>query len=370
MKILFTYEFNFKKYGFGGGQVIAINFMKSLADMGHSVSICCSGSDDGFLSNNLEYKIFFSNKNSKVFSSVQSALHAIKIIKKINPDLVCSFTGEAFAVSYYCNKNDINFCTYIASPKLPKFSFKNPIQSIKNIRYHLSHFFQYIGVLQSKKNYSISKYTYNQLIHNWGVNEETIENLGCGVSNNFLKNNTNSPNRLIDICSVGRIEYFQKPINIAAQALHKSEAWNKWVVIGSGSDEKKFKKLIKELGYFNKVEFLGSLENKEVQSILSNTKISLLLSNHESFFITAYEAIASNNILIVSDVAQIREDFSDFPTVFVLDNNSEKKIIELLDFISNNYYELFEKTRTAKDYIISNYSWNIISKKLIDPFLN
>ena len=65
-----------------------------------------------------------------------------------------------------------------------------------------------------------------------------------------------------------------------------------------------------------------------------------------------------------------KEDFSKFPTVFVLDNNSEKKIIELLDHILNNYYELYEKTGMAKEYIISKYSWNKISKKLIDPFLN
>lgn len=370
MKILFTYEFSFKKYGFGGGQVIALNFMNSLTRMGHSVSICCAGSDDGFFSKKSNYKFYFNNKKPNVFSSIQSAFHSIRIIKKIKPDLVCSFTGEAFAISYFCNKNDINFCTYIASPTLPYFSFKNPILSIKNIRYSLSHFFQYIGALQSKKNYSISEYTYKQLIDNWRVSEETIENLGCGVSDNFLKNNTNSPNRVIDICSVGRIEYFQKPINIAAKALYKSESWNKWVVIGSGSDEKKLKKLIRELGYYNKVEFFGSMENNEVQNILSNTKISLLLSNHESFFITAYEAIASNNILIVSDVAQIKEDFSEFPTVFILDNNSEKKIIELLDHILNNYYELYEKTGMAKEYIISKYSWNKISKKLIDPFLN
>ncbi len=369
MKILFTYEYTFHKFGFGGGQVIALNLMESLSKMGHNVSICCAGYDDSKYSKNKNYNFYFSGKYSKYFSSIQSSFHSLRIIKKIKPDLVCSLTGESFLISNYCKKKNINFCNYICAPTLPIFKLNNPLISLRNIRYNLTHFFQFLGVIQSEFNFSISNYTYNQLIKNWNINDKKVINIGCGVSNSFFNNNKNEKNRIIDVCTVGRIEFNQKPINITAKALKQNSIWSKWVIVGNGHDETKFKTLIKKYGLNKKVKFLGKLNNSEISDLLSKTKVSVLVSTKESFLITAYEAIASKNILIVSDVAQISYDFSSFSSVLILKKNSEKEINKLLNFSLKNYDDLYKNTEDAKNYVLANYTWNKVAKKLIKPFI-
>jgi glycosyltransferase involved in cell wall biosynthesis len=367
MTILFTYEYTFHQFGFGGGQVIALNFLEALSKMGHSVSICCAGADDNCYSK--YYEFYFSGKYSKLFSSIQAAIHSIKVINKIKPDLVCSFTGEAFAVSLYCNKKKINFCNYIAAPTLPSFNLSNPLHSLINIRFYLTHFFQFLGVRKTLTNFSISNYTLKQLIINWGIPEKNIVNIGCGISNDFITNEDSRSIRVFDICTVGRIEFNQKPINITASALSQSTLWKKWLVVGSGHDEEKFKSLIDKYEISSKTEILGSLNNSQIARILRKTKISILLSTKESFLISAYEAIASQNILIVSDVAQIRHDFTGFPTVFILNSNSEDEIKSLVNHILKNYDELYKYTYVAKKYLIDNYTWDKVATKLLERFI-
>jgi len=367
MNILFTYEYTFHKFGFGGGQVIALNFLEAMSKMGHSVSICCAGADDNSYSK--YYNFYFSGKYSKSFSSIQAAIHSIKVIKKLKPDLVCSFTGEAFAVSFYCNRNKINFCNYIAAPTLPVFNFGSPLHSLINVRFYLTHFFQFLGARKTSRNFSISNYTLKQLIKNWSIPEKNIVNIGCGISNDFITNEESRSIRVFDICTVGRIEFNQKPINITASALSQITTWNKWLIVGSGHDEEKFKSLIDKYQISSKTEILGSLNNSEIAKLLRKTKISILLSTKESFLISAYEAIASQNILIVSDVAQIRDDFASFPTVFILNSNSEDEIKNLVNHITKNYDELYMYSHLAKKYLIENYTWDKVATKLLERFI-
>ena len=364
MKILFTYEYTFSKFGFGGGQVIALNLIEVLKSRGYEVAISCNGEREIEYSENV--KFFYSEKKSGTFSSILAAFHAVRVIRKFKPDLVCSFTGEAFAVALYCNWNNIKFCTYIAAPDLPVFSLRRPIRSALNCRFYLTHFFQFLGVKQTKNNFTISEYTLNHIVKNWGIPKEHVKNVGCGVSNEFLGASLPLEDRIVDICSTGRIEFNQKPINITAEALFKYNVWHKWFIVGTGHDQMQLMKLLEQYGISSKVEFFGSLPNKRVAQLLRAVKVSILVSTKESFLISAYEAIASQNILVVSDVAQIRYDFEKFPTVFILKENSSEEITRYLQHILTNYLELYGLTYLARDYVLKNYTWD----KVANNFLN
>lgn len=362
LKIHFTYEYTFDKFGFGGGQIIALNFIKELKNLGHDVSISCSGKNEGNIPQDLSDSFYFSNYYSSTFSSIFAAIHSRKIIKKIKPDLVCSFTGESFFIAFFCKLNKIKFCNYIAAPTLPIFRIKHPIVFVKNFRKSLTHFFQFIGVLQSNLNFTISNYTSSQLIHNWGINVNNIITLGCGV-NSFFSNVDCEKN--IDLITVGRIEFNQKPINITAKALSLYSKWSKWVIIGSGHDSHNLIDQINNYGFYNKIELFGTLDNYEVAKFLHKSKISILLSTKESFLITAYESILARNIVIVSDVAQLMYDFENFNSVFILNNNSPEEIIKTLEYIDSNYDNIYNSTHLAREYVLSKYSWNKVSTNLI-----
>jgi glycosyltransferase involved in cell wall biosynthesis len=362
LRIHFTYEYTFDKFGFGGGQIIALNFIEELTKLGHEVTISCSGKDNGNIPPTISNKFYFSNFYSPVFSSIYAAIHSRKIIKIIRPDLVCSFTGESFYIAFYCKSNKIKFCNYIAAPTLPIFTLKQPFLLIKNIRNNLTHFFQFVGVKQTKMNFTISNYTSLQLLQNWSINEKHIKTLGCGVSS-FSSNIDCFKD--IDIISVGRIEFNQKPINITAKSLSLYQKWQKWIIIGSGHDSQVLLDQINAYGFINKVEIYGTLNNFEVSQFFNKSKISILLSTKESFLITAYESILARNILIVSDVAQISYDFEKFNSIFILKKNTPEEIIQILEYIENNYNKIYESTLLAREYVLNNYSWDKVSKKLI-----
>ncbi len=363
MKIHFTYEYTFNKFGFGGGQIIALNFIESLINLGHDVTISCSGKNEGNISKSIENNFYFSNFYSSTFSSIFATIHSRRIIKQIKPDLVCSFTGESFFIAYYCKLNNIKFCTYIAAPTLPIFDLKHPLLFIKNIRFNLTHFFQYLGVLQTNLNFTISNYTTKQLVQNWKINEKNIKTLGCGVTSFFPNINYNKD---IDLITVGRIEYNQKPIHVTAQALSLFENWSKWIIIGSGHDLKNLVEQINEYGYYDKIEIHGTLNNYDVAHYFLKSKVSILLSTKESFLITAYEAILARNILIVSDVAQIKDDFQNFRSVFILKYNTPQEIIDILSYIKSNYNLIYEHTHLAREYVLNIYSWNNVASRFIN----
>lgn len=374
MKILFTYEYPFHKAGYGGGQQIIRGFSKALSDLGNEVNIACLGDDELGLNNevsNVQYNFQYKYKVG-LSSTFFATVGAIKLIRNLKPDFVLSFSSEALFVSLYCKLVRIPFYIYVAAPNLPKFHFSNPLEYVKNFRYHLPLYFQYLGCIFSTKIFTISEFISLEVFKHWKINQSKIVTAGCAISEEVIDFKSNQVCKNINgikIATTGRIMYAQKPINILAKSLSNGNFKIKqWNIVGSGSDLEDFKGLIEQLNLKNIAKIHSTLSTKEVCNLYEKMDIIILPSISESFFITAYEAISLKKILITNKVALLNEIFKNYKTVIFADDISEgayhkaiNQAIELLDNPEIEQY-LFQ----ASEFVNENYNWEKISKRFLD----
>jgi glycosyltransferase involved in cell wall biosynthesis len=373
VKILFTYEYPFHKAGYGGGQQIVRGFSKALSDLGNEVNIACLGDDELGLNNevsNVQYNFQYKYKVG-LSSTFFATLGAIKLIRKLKPDFVLSFSSEALFVSLYCKLVRIPFYIYVAAPNLPKFHFSNPLEYVKNIRYHLPLYFQYLGGIFSTKIFTISEFISLEVFNHWKINQSKILTAGCAISeevidfkSNQVRKNTNG----IKIATTGRIMYTQKPINILAKSLSNGNFNIKeWHIVGSGSDLEDFKGLIEQLNLINIAKIHSTLSTKEICNLYGKMDIIILPSMSESFFITAYEAISLKKILITNKVALLNEIFKNHKTVIFADDTSEeayrKAISKAVELLKNP--EIDQYLFQASEFVNDNYNWEKISTKFL-----
>jgi glycosyltransferase involved in cell wall biosynthesis len=364
MKILFTYQFPFHIKGYGGGQQIIRGFAISLTKLGHDVYVICPGLDElGINKQDYPVKYIFSKKYSKKYSFIYSIFNSLINIVKIKPNLVCSFTGEASVVIPFCRLFNIKNSTYVAAPVLPIFTPLFNIQNIKNIRYNFSIFLQMIGVKFCSNNFIISNYLKKQLIDRWDVDINKCNVLGCGLSEIFFEQSLTNTVKY-DFISIGRIALKQKPLDKIAEELSKvNNLWNSWTIIGTGDDEIYFKEFVKDLKIADKINFVGTKSSFEIKEMILQHKIVLLPSSYESFFITAYESLALNKIIITNDVADIKLHFGDIKNVIIVNNSDPDTYINAIKYSIN----LFNNGTKFNSYekIQNNFHWDQISNKYL-----
>ena len=373
MKILFTYEYPFHKAGYGGGQQIIRGFSKALSDLGNEVNIACLGDDELGLNNevsNVQYNFQYKYKVG-LSSTFFATLGAIKLIKNLKPDFVLSFSSEALFVSLYCKLARIPFYIYVAAPNLPKFHFSNPLEYVKNIRYHLPLYFQYLGGIFSTKIFTISEFITLEVFNHWKIDQSKILTAGCAISEEVIEFKSNQVNKNpngIKIATTGRIMYAQKPINTLAKSLSNGNFNIKeWHIVGSGADLSDFENLIDELGLNHIAKIHSTLSTLEICNLYEKMDIVILPSMSESFFITAYEGISLKKIIITNKVALLNEIFKNHKTVIFADDTSEEayrkaisKAVELLENPEIDQY-LFQ----ASEFVNDNYNWEKISTKFL-----
>ena len=371
MKILFTYEYPFHKSGYGGGQQIIRDLSKSLVDFGHDVKVACLGTDELNL-NEIDYPVSyeFMNKYKVGLNSfILTSFGSIKLLKKYKPDLVLSFSSESAIVSLYCKYKKIPFYIYIAAPYLPVFKIYKPFLYFKNIRYHLPLYLQNIGCAFSNKIFTISDFISYQALNNWHINKNKVLTIGCAISDDVINYSQKlSQSSTIRIATTGRIMYSQKPINILAKSLSNFKDINfEWHVIGTGKDLDDFNILLDKLDILKSTTLHSTLSTLEICKIYDNVDLIILPSYNESFFITAYEAICLNKILITNKVALLNKIFNKFKTIIFTDDVTVEsytdaiyKGIKLLkeDKIEINLLE-------ASEFVKTNFNWRIISQNLI-----
>jgi glycosyltransferase involved in cell wall biosynthesis len=372
LKILFTYEYPFHKSGYGGGQQIIRDLSKSLCNQGHEVIIACLGKDElklNEIDNPVRYEFQYKYKVG-VRSFLFTSLGSIRLINKYKPDFVLSFSSESAIISLYCKLKNISFAIYIAAPYLPIFKINNFKIYFKNIRYHLPLYLQYIGCLFSKKIFTISDFILIQALDNWQISIKKIQTLGCAISEIVINHEPKitNRNRNIRIATTGRIMYSQKPINILAKCLSQFNNISfEWHVIGTGKDLDNFRIELEKLGIDKFTMLHSTLSTTQICKLYDNIDLVILPSYNESFFITAYEAISLNKILITNKVALLDKIFANYNSIIFSDevsveaySESIKKAIKML-----NKKNLNIDLKNASEFVKNNFNWEKIGNKLL-----
>ena len=372
MKILFTYEYPFHKSGYGGGQQIIRDLSKSLTKLGHEVIISCLGSDElklNEIDNPVRYEFQYEYKVG-IRSFLFASLGSIRLINKCKPDFILSFSSESAILSLYCKLKNIPFYIYIAAPYLPVFNIYKFKMYLKNIRFHLPLFLQYIGCYFAKKIFTISDFILIQALDNWKIENKKIQTLGCAISEIVINHQPqiNDQNRFIKIATTGRLMYSQKPINILAKCLSQLKNISyEWHIIGTGKDLDNFRIELNKLGIEKYTILHSTLSTPQICKLYDSIDIVILPSNNESFFITAYEAISLNKILITNKVALLDKIFANYNSIIFSDDVSVEAFAESINKAIKLLNEKNIKTdlKNASEFVKNNFNWEKISNKLL-----
>lgn len=370
MKFVFSYEYPFYRFGYGGGQQIARGLARQLARWGHEVQICCSGSDEmGVAASDAPVTFHFSGEYDKRWSGFQTAWRTWRLVNQLRPDWVCCYTSEAALVIPLCNRLKIPAVVYLAAPDLPSFRFRG-WSTIRSIRYRLPVFMQSVGARVARKVTTISDFSSRQANENWGIPCQKVVTVGTGLDEVFLDGITPSVRSRsgtgLRFISIGRLALRQKPLDIVAEALAEvSLPWQQWTLVGSGHDESTLRARLAELGLLARTAFAGTQTSMQIAALLSEHDIVLLPSNHESFFIAVYEAVAKGKVVVTNDVADVRKYFGDTPSVIVAESVSSKAYRYAIVKAMQDFEQLKCDAVEAAERVKREYNWSAVATRFV-----
>ena len=372
MRIFLTWEYSFQKKGFGGGAPIILGIAEQLLNLGNEISLITSGIDEIGASTKfpgLKFYTTYFSINRYVINPIFVGLYSAILIIVKRPQLVISFTGESFLLSLLCRTIGIRFCVYLAAPELPRFN------NYKNIKLNFSLYLQYLAAKKCKRIFVLSRYLSNQAIINWSIDKRRIVFIGCGIDREYLRSSyilkeSADTKKVFKIISIGRIAFKQKPLDILAHSIAELKDYiYSWTIIGSGQDLMALKELIINLGIQEKVIFFESYSANEIKKQISAADIVFLPSNYESLMLTAYESISQNKITIVNNVADLKKDFDQFPSVIITSDSTKIAYSQSIKYAMENFKILSAQCAYSSNYVIKKMNWDncgeILKKELL-----
>jgi len=184
------------------------------------------------------------------------------------------------------------------------------------------------------------------LIQNWGVNKEILF-VPNGISTIQPRRNSNEFD-LISVCRLVKWKNLDKLI--IANSLSKT----KLVIVGSGPEEERLKKLAKELN--SNVVFTGQLPEHEVIDYLFRSKIFVLISDYEGLSFSLLQAMACGLPSIVSNIKGNLDVISDNTDGIIIDVNNPKSLVGAINLLLRTPVDIVRLGEKARDKILSKYS--------------
>jgi glycosyltransferase involved in cell wall biosynthesis len=143
----------------------------------------------------------------------------------------------------------------------------------------------------------------------------------------------------------------------------------KLVIVGSGPEEKKLKKLASDLN--SNVVFAGQLSEQEVINYLFRSKVFVLISDYEGLSFSLLQAMACGLPSIVSNIKGNLDVISDNTDGIVVDVNKPSSLIDAINSLLQSPVELKKLGDRAREKVLNKYSQqnqlNLVIKLLRAP---
>lgn len=112
-----------------------------------------------------------------------------------------------------------------------------------------------------------------------------------------------------DVLFLGRLEYGHKGLDLLLEAW--AHACNRvdgnLLIAGTGPDEERFRTAIRDAGLSERVQMLGWLSGDKKFQALSDARLLVVPSRHETFGLVAIDALAAGTPVIAFDIPCLRE---------------------------------------------------------------
>lgn len=137
---------------------------------------------------------------------------------------------------------------------------------------------------------------------------------------------------------------------------------------GEGDYEVKLKKLRKELGLEENIEFLGRVENERLPEYLNSCDIFIQPSLYEPFGISIIEAMACECAVIATKTGGVPEIITDGEHGILVNPGIPEELSQKIIYLSRDKKERKRLGENARWKVISSYSYESVIAKLVDIY--
>ena len=381
MKVAITSRCVFKLHGYGGMERYVYYFSKHLAESGVSVELFTSVTKKQTSCDLEKVKLTFLkpnvNESIRLLRGINYRLFLRKVstyLKKSKYDIVHAFgicpveylkyksrgkvVIQPFGNEEFKSRERENFFkrTYLdlfmRNPKL--YSVRNADAIASEGEIQTKEIMQLFGVPKEKIFYLPD-----------GVDLDEIEEYTKDVE--VTREDYNIQDADIVLMNVNRLEPNKGvPYLIEAMKILNQELNVKLILVGTGSEEEKIKRLIKHLGLSEKVKHFKNIPDKLMFQLYTLADISVTPTLYEGLPLVVLEAMACGKPIVASNVSEVPQAVKDGINGFLVPPRNPKAIADaVLKIYDKN---LFMKMGKASKEIVERYDWGRIAKMAIRKY--
>ena len=219
----------------------------------------------------------------------------------------------------------------------------------------------------SNKLKRIAEENFNFIEKNITISNGVEVNKLISIKNNILKIKNFNNRTILSVSyliSQKGIDYNLKAISKLANKYPNL----KYLIIGDGPEKDHLKRLSKNLGIDQMVEFLGQLSHENVFAYMAKADILSLPSWDEAFGVVYIEAMAHGKPVIGCQGEGIEDFVEDGKTGLLVKPKDVDSLTEALDFLLSNQEEAKAMGVRAQKVILENYTWEKNAKKTIEAY--
>ena len=275
---------------------------------------------------------------------IVSSVHIVRIAQFFNVNRV-NFSDLSW-------KKDKQICKKYN--RFKKRNFKTLIQEKIYINYS-DHLLTVSDSLMTEINFFYNHHSPVDPVYN-GVNHNTFK------SNNGLKINKKTRD-IIELIFVGALNKRKGEFDLVKALSKLNNDKVKLKIIGDGNERENLLKLIDSTGLSTSITLIKNLPHNELINYLELADVFVLPSYSEGLPKVLLEAMITNNIIIVSDIAPHKSVINKDTGLFFKtgDINSLTNIIEHVILNIKNCKVL---ATNAKEHVLNNFTWASVGKRI------
>lgn len=139
----------------------------------------------------------------------------------------------------------------------------------------------------------------------------------------------------------------------------------RYIIAGDGVEKNKLQELAKELGVYERVEFIGMLSHDDVLKYMSEADIFSLPSWNEAFGVVYIEAMACGKPVIGCEGEGLEDFVRNFETGLLVKPKDVNSLAEAMDFLLSNPDKAKEIGKRGQKLVLDNYTWEKNAEKTI-----